>query len=543
MKIFFLLSAVLFSGMAFGQFTETLDKNNVSAVVSADGHLFYDPAATSAGYEIPKGSGINAIFCQNLWFGSLEANGQLRIAAQRFGGDSTDFFPGPYSSNGSYDDPNYVSNYIPALWKVSKADIDAHVAEYANNGSVSNPHPTILNWPANGDPLLGTGPDLAPFVDVNFDGVYDPYGGDYPAIKGCEGLYIIMNDSKTAAGGTGTPSLDIEVHILLYQYASLNFLNDITFMDIRVINRGTTDLADFVSATYTDADIGNPMDDYMGSAPNRNLIYQFNGDLNDEDFGGSLGYGLAPPAIAVKYLNQTMAHAGYFTNGSPSAQSDPSTAAQYWNYMNGKWRFGDDWIFGGTGFPGSVGATNLAADFMFPGYNDPTHTGTGGISPSFIWDEETNNNPPGDRRMFLTSEQGTLAAGAEFEIHQAIIYGRSQAQDLFASVNTMLDIADSVQNFYDAGIDQCNDPFASIQPIQTESFSLYPNPSQGMFTIEIPNLTSGMSVQVMDVYGKLVYSSPIDSSEMKIDLNESAGLYFVTVLGNGSKSTTKLILE
>lgn len=543
MKNIFLFSVTLLSGMAFSQSTEVLDKNNVSAVVSADGHLFYDPAATSAGYEIPKGSGINAIFCQNLWFGALETNGQLRIAAQRYGGDSTDFFPGPYSSNGSYDDPNYVSNYIPALWKVSKADIDAHVDEFNNNGSVANPHPTILNWPANGDPLLGTGPDLAPFVDVNFDGVYDPYGGDYPAIKGCEGLYIIMNDSKTAAGGTGTPSLDIEVHILLYQYASLDFLNDITFMDIRVINRGTTDLNDFISATYTDADIGNPSDDYMGSDPSRNLVYQYNGDLNDENSGGALGYGAGAPAIGVMYLNQTMAHAGYFTNGAPGTQSDPTSASQYWNYMNGKWRFGDDWYFGGTGFAGSAGSTNVLSDFMFPGPNDPMDLGTGGIDPGFQWDEETNNNPAGDRRMFLTCEQGVLSAGAEVEIHQAIIYGRDTVAQLFASLNTMQTIADSVQDFYDAGIDQCNDPFASIAPIENETFSLYPNPSQGMFTIELPNLTSGMSVQVMDVYGKLVYSSPINSSEMKIDLNESAGLYFVTVFGNGSKTTTKLILE
>lgn len=56
-------------------------------------------------------------------------------------------------------------------------------------------------------------------------------------------------------------------------------------MDIRVANRGGTDLNDFVTASYTDVDLGSFSDDYMGCDPVRNVVYTYNGDLNDEDNG------------------------------------------------------------------------------------------------------------------------------------------------------------------------------------------------------------------------------------------------------------------
>ena len=543
MKTRLLLCITLLSGISFAQVIETLDKNNASALVSAEGHLFYDPITTTAGYEIPKGSGLNAIFCQNLWFGALDANAQLRVAAQKFGLDSSDFFPGPYSSTGAYNDPNYASGYLPAIWSVTQADIDAHIAEFNLNGVVSNPHPSILYWPAHGDQGLGMANWLAPFYDYNGDNNYDPFYGDYPLIKGCEAKYIIMNDSKTAAGGTGTPNLDIEIHILLYQYASLDFLNDVTFMDIRVINRGTSDLLDFHYGTFTDADLGNAIDDYMGSDPVRNVIYTYNGDFIDEPSAGTQGYGESAPAIGVIYLNQPMSYAGYFTGQAAANFSDPQTAAEYWNYLNGKWRFGEDWFFGGEGFAGSVGVTTIPTTHMFTDMNDPLHTATGGMNPGFEWSELTNSNPPGDRRMICSSELGTLAAGGEIEIHQAIIYGRNMTLNSFENVNEMLNVADSVQAFYDARAGQCNDPFASNQTVQTEIFSIYPNPTNGMLTIDVPNASTGLTVDILDVYGKVVQSTMITTTQTHIELDESAGIYFVRLSGNGITSTMKLILE
>lgn len=533
--------------LSFGQVTEALDKNNVALTATAEGQLFNDPNTNEAGYEIPKGLGAHAIYNQSFWFGGLNVNGELRVAAERYNGpNDSDLFPGPYSSNSSYDDPNYLNKYDPSLWRVKLADIEAHINEYSANGTVSNPHPSILNWPGNGDASVGTASILAPFVDLNNDGLYDPYDGDYPEIKGCEALYIIMNDSKDSIGGTQTPSMNIEVHVMLYQYASTDFLNNITFIDLRVINRGTEDLYDAIMASYTDADLGNYADDYYGCDPVRNVFYTYNQDNLDEDFGfggQGQGYGQNPPAIGVMFLNTPMTHAGYFTSTAASPQTDPISAAQYWNYMNGKWRFGDDWVFGGTGFPGSAGATGIPTDFIFPGANDPMHISTGGVSPGFEWSEEANYNPGGDRRMYGTCSLGTLAAGGEVMIHQAVVYGRDKTKSNFENVEEMLAVADLVQSFHDYGADICNDPFASIAPLENEVFSVFPNPSAGAFTVQIPQFSDELGIQIRDISGKLVMESSISSSETDFILDESQGVYFVTLRGNGYNGTVKLMLD
>lgn len=535
--------------LLFGQVTEVLDKNNVSLTATADGQLFNDPISAEAGYEIPKGLGVHAIYNQSFWFGGLNANGELRLAAERYNGaNDNDIFSGPYSTNNAYNDPAYLSQYDPALWRVKSSDIEAHINDYAANGTVSNPHPSILNWPGNGDASVGTASILAPFVDLNNDGLYDPYDGDYPDIKGCEALYIIMNDSKDTIGGTGTPSMNIEIHVMLYQYASTDFLNDITFVDIRVINRGTEDLYDAIMASYTDADLGNYADDYYGCDPVRNVFYTYNQDNFDEDYGFNAqgqGYGQNPPAIGVMYLSTKMTHAGYFTSTSAASQTDPTSANQFWNYMNGKWRFGDDWVFGGTGFAGSTGSTSIPTDYIFPGANDPMHISTNGIDPGFEWSEETDNNPGGDRRMFGTCDLGNLPAGGEVMIHQAIVYGRDTTQSNFDNVDVMLSVADLVQAFHDNGADICNDPFASIiDPVEGMEFSVYPNPSAGVFTVQLPEFRSGLAVQVTDVYGKLIYQSSLNAVETEINLHdESAGLYFVTITGHDVQSTVKVLIE
>ena len=145
--------------------------------------------------------------------------------------------------------------------------------------------------------------------------------------------------------------------------------------------------------------------------------------------------------------------------------------------------------------------------------------------------------------MICSSELGTLSAGAEIEIYQAIIYGRDMALNSFENVNVMLSIADSVQVFHDAGMDVCNDPFASILPVQVDIFSVYPNPSNGMFTIEVPTVSAGLTVDIVDVFGKLVHSEEIAETQTHIELNEAPGIYFVKLSGNGIHSTVKLILD
>lgn len=63
--------------------------------------------------------------------------------------------------------------------------------------------------------------------------------------------------------------------------------------------------------------------------------------------------------------------------------------------------------------------------------------------------------------------------------------------------------------------------------------SISPNPSNGLFNLQIEgNLNRYSFIEVLDVNGKRVYNSPIQSSNNAIDLSSFAkGIYFVRVQG------------
>jgi Secretion system C-terminal sorting domain/Outer membrane protein Omp28 len=63
----------------------------------------------------------------------------------------------------------------------------------------------------------------------------------------------------------------------------------------------------------------------------------------------------------------------------------------------------------------------------------------------------------------------------------------------------------------------------------TEAISVYPNPTRGIFNIAIPS-GDAAEIAIMNVAGKLVYSSNSDASLVKVDLSSlAAGLYMVRV--------------
>jgi hypothetical protein len=80
------------------------------------------------------------------------------------------------------------------IWKVSYTDINNFITAF-NSGSVVAT-PDMLTWPAHGSG--NNSRNLAPFVDYNGDGIYNPNDGDYPKIKGDQTLYFIFNDKLAA---------------------------------------------------------------------------------------------------------------------------------------------------------------------------------------------------------------------------------------------------------------------------------------------------------------------------------------------------------
>ena len=74
--------------------TTYLEANNVRAMIHTAGNLWQVPNQNFSQYEIPKNSGIMALFTSALWLGGTDVNGQLKLAALRYR-DGQDYWTGP----------------------------------------------------------------------------------------------------------------------------------------------------------------------------------------------------------------------------------------------------------------------------------------------------------------------------------------------------------------------------------------------------------------------------------------------------------------
>jgi hypothetical protein len=78
------------------------------------------------------------------------------------------------------------------------------------------------------------------------------------------------------------------------------------------------------------------------------------------------------------------------------------------------------------------------------------------------------------------------------------------------------------------------------------SLNIYPNPSKGDFTIEIPNAKDVAQIRIYNITGTLVFStnSNLDNNKINLNINQPQGVYMVNIsLKNGDILTGKLIVR
>ena len=84
---------------------------------------------------------------------------------------------------------------------------------------------------------------------------------------------------------------------------------------------------------------------------------------------------------------------------------------------------------------------------------------------------------------------------------------------------------------------------SSINNIKQSQFNLYPNPTDGVFVIELEE-NSKYDVTVIDILGKTIYTSSINDMNTTIDLSGlEKGVYTVELKDRNSKYSEKLIVE
>uniref|UniRef100_UPI003A8E5894 T9SS type A sorting domain-containing protein n=1 Tax=Brumimicrobium sp. TaxID=2029867 RepID=UPI003A8E5894 len=76
----------------------------------------------------------------------------------------------------------------------------------------------------------------------------------------------------------------------------------------------------------------------------------------------------------------------------------------------------------------------------------------------------------------------------------------------------------------------------------SENISIYPNPTNGDFSIDLGETIQSLTIYITDITGKEVYSNGYKSTQkVNLNLNDAPGVYFVTIEADGVQSKYKLI--
>lgn len=506
-----------FSSFAFTQTIsfKFLDYNNVNATLNDGGIFFNDSQSSISGYNVPNNSFLSTIYAMSFWYGGLDVNGQLKLSAQKYG-TFEDQFEGPLTTDGSAT-ADVSGAWTNSIFEVNRYEIDQHLTTYMNPGY--SPTANMANWPGNGDTSNGFDNYLAPFVDVDSDGIYDPMAGDYPCIRGDHAVYVIMNDKADVHVSGGDP-IGIEIHYMFYEYLSVDAINNTTFVHGKIINRGTQTLQDFKMSAFVDGDIGNYSDDFFGCDSTRNLMYFYNGDDFDETGTGvPHSYMQNPPACGIMSLTKDFESIG-MVDGSAATSGD------FWNMMNAQDISGAPWMNQSTMAP---------TKFMFA--SDPS-------SSTGLDSEAALGNPPGDRRGVATTNLWVLAPNDVRLFDYAVIYHRDTVGNL-GNASGLLGVADFVQTFYnDTVLNECLGDITSLDEIPEVEFSISPNPSNGEFKISLVNDFSNAQLEILDISGRAVLDRiNLKFKETNIVLNQPSGVYLLHLIIDGQKTIKRMILE
>lgn len=489
---------LLASGCLAATAQTELNINNVRTTILAGGDMWWD--LDNGKYEIPNGGGKHSMFAGALWIGGLDDQGNLKVAGMTYRQDGNDFWPGPLNADVASDDygtttqdlcTDFDKHYVITRQEVEDyvgynnclADPSCDVATSYPNYTQSQ---TITDWPASRVDVDGTFDYLAPYEDVNADGIYT-VGIDYPGYdlngdKDCKSddvlfgdqtLWWVFNDNGNIHTETGSESaIGLEIQAQAFGFTTNDEINNMTFYSYKIINRSSSVLNDTYFGQWVDPDLGNYQDDYVGCDVGLGLGYCYNGDADDD---GTSGYNYdsddPPPAIGVDFFRGPLADIGdgidndkdgeidepgeqiimskfVYYNNDFSDFGNPENATHYYGYLRGIWKNGQPMTYGGTGWESS----NPECNFMFPGDTDPSFTDE--------WTEITAGNDPADRRFLQSAGPFTLEPGAVNYITTGVVWARASEGNNFASVELMKIADNKAQTLFDICFEVIDGPSA-----------------------------------------------------------------------------------
>lgn len=513
----------------------TLNANRVKAVVNNNGALFTDlqKGQFIAPYT-PGQPELSLLRAAGLWIVGTDPGGNLKGAVQLYNaGGKTDFYPGQLELDGTPGTPA-----LSGIYRVSRAEVDTHLADFADNGVIDNPQPGVFGWPGRGNPHFFTyhGQDLPPtaqglagFYDRDEDGDYNPAKGDYPTIeiRGCplnqaptEMLWFTFHDAgQHTESGLAPLQMEVQCQVFAYGCTEESPLRNTVFVRYKLINRGTEELSDLYTGLFNDFEIGNPGDDFFGTDPVRQLVFGYNGDATDKG-----GYDADSPVLGVDMFRGPLDVFGEEINLKHVVSFQPAqlnNAVSYYNLLQGRFADGSPAPNNGIQFPGSP--------------NDPAADS-----------EVSAGSTPGQRQVVASYGPFTLLPGAVNELMAGYFYTQEPGNTPLQNVQAMYQRSDEIQAFLDNCFTtaSCSALVDAPEPPDAPGLRLYPNPASQHLSIESQeaDLTQ---VRLFDLAGREVYRAfnAYPQTLMHIPLETlSAGVYTASIGRQNQAARTEKVV-
>ena len=516
-----------------------LEWNNVRALLETGGNMWEDRANYLAAYEVPKDVGVSVVFAAALWMGGLSPDQQLKLAAVRFRQQGNDYWPGPLTTDGTAETDELQCLTWDKFFVSEKADSQRHRQYYdclndpGCDLSLEFPEGYVMptyftDYPAHGNTALNQDYYLAPFLDYDGDGNYNPTSGDYPwydflqeincferrrtdpvPLFGDQTYFWIFNDKGNVHSESQGEPIGMEIRAQAFAFATNDEVNNMTYYNYVLINQGTQTLTNTYFGSWVESDVGGHTDDYVGCDVQRGLGYAYNGDAFDDATNLSSGYGEHPPAFGVDFFEGPFQdedgidnpltddfQEAFNENGIPykgigigygdgvidnerfgmrkfvffnyvnGINGPPTIATDYYNYLRGFWKNGQRMAYGGNGLNPLTGTDlSIPADYMFPGDTDPYNWGTLGVNVE-PWDEVETGNPPGDRSFIQSAGPFVLEPGDYNNITLGVVYARAFAGEPFESVELVRLADDKAQALFDNCFELISGPDAPDVEVQ-----------------------------------------------------------------------------
>jgi len=504
-----------------------LDINNVKAGINAYGKQFRIDYGNEGAYYVPAGKEISGFSKLRIWLTGMDDQENIHCSSEEIVYDEIEYWPGPVAN--SYDSIHQIR--WNKIWALTPEEIQYHINHWNDPGY--EPNEEIQSWPGNGNATSGEAAQLAPYKDLNGNGIYEPANGEYPVIRGDKCLYYILND-KNPETSIATRAFGVELHVMAYAFncPSDSAFNNTTFFNYRLVNRSDTIYNDCYFGLNTSWHLGRSSDNYLGCDTLLHSYFCYNGDDFDESWYGSTdtswGYEEFPPALSVTFLNKPMTNYLNFNDQFPLGI--PYYDYQFHNYQKGILQDSSFLTYGSWGYNGSQ-----PTHFMFPG--DPLDTLSG-------WTMLTAGYFPSNFIGVGSHGPFDFLPGQEISFDFAFVFGRDYQGNNLTSVHTMKERIETVKFFYDNDSTPCGGSFNMdlAEYLKPGKLLVFPNPTDDY--IKIRGLSTGKRGKAMiyNMLGRCVLKQEFTSGDIRIYMGHlNSGMYSLLIMTGGQLYTQKIV--